>query len=230
MANESATAEAFVKELLAQCDPIRKVSLFVVFDNACTDGTIDTLRKSQQDDKRIKIVWAPANRCVVDAYVRGYREAIKAGCDWILEIDAGFSHQPSDLPKFFDVLSTGHYDCLFGSRFCKGGRLSEGTLKRHVISKGGTILSNLLLGTKLRDMTSGCQLFSRKALQHILNEGIKSRGHFFQTEVKAYCKNMNFIEVPIHYKNPSSNINKMVLNDAFWNLLTLFKKRLSGRL
>ena len=114
----------------------------------------------EQAEPRLRVVWAPENQCVVDAYVRGYREALIAGVDWILEIDAGFSHQPQDIPQFFDTMLQG-YDCVFGSRFMPGGRFSGGSLKRYLISRGGSVLANLVLGTKETDMTSGFELFSR---------------------------------------------------------------------
>ncbi len=169
------------------------------------------------------------NRCVVDAYVRGYREALAAGCDWILEIDAGFSHDPEDIPAFLEWMSRG-YDCVFGSRFMEGGCISEGSLKRYLVSKGGTILTNLLIGTRLRDMTSGFELFSRSALEMVLARGIQSRAHFFQTEIKVLCRNLRIVEVPIHYRMPSPRLRGSAIGESFRQLWRLFKLRLSGGL
>jgi dolichol-phosphate mannosyltransferase len=230
MANEQDTAEQFTREILLQCKHFKKVTFFVILDNSCTDNTIQIETRLAQEDERIKVIWAPENKCVVHAYIRGYKEALKANCDWILEIDAGYSHQPSDLTKFFEKVSSGIYDCIFGSRFHEQGSLTGVSPRRYFISKGGTTLSNFLLGTTLTDMTSGFQLFKRDALQKILQKGIKSGGHFFQTEMKAYCRNMRLAEVPIHYKSPSSAVNKKVLFDAFYHLVRLFKMRLSGTL
>ncbi|HKC63017.1 MAG TPA: glycosyltransferase, partial [Pyrinomonadaceae bacterium] len=175
------------------------------------------------------VVWSPENMSVVDAYVRGYREAIGAGCDWILEMDAGFSHQPSDIPQFFDHMLEG-YDCVFGSRFCKGGAVTESSAKREIISRGGTLLANLLLGTKLKDMTSGFEMFTRSALSEILKKGIRSRGPFFQTEIKAYCRRLSIIEVPIQYRVASHPISNTAIKDSFSNLWRLFRLRLQGQL
>jgi dolichol-phosphate mannosyltransferase len=122
------------------------------------------------------------------------------------------------------------YDCVFGSRFCPGGRISESSFKRRIISRGGTLLANLLLGTRLKDMTSGFELFSRGALQHVLERGVHSRGHFFQTEIKAHCHAFRLAEVPIHYRAASASVNNNVLKDAFKNLWRLFRARLSGEL
>jgi dolichol-phosphate mannosyltransferase len=226
MANERDTAERFVREVLAACQPFRFKSLtfFAVLDRVSRDGTLDLLRELEATLPQLRVVWAPENRCVVDAYLRGYREALDAGCDWVLEIDAGYSHQPSDIPRFFEKMSEGH-DCVFGSRFCRGGRITESSLKREVISRGGTLLTNLLLGTRLTDMTSGFELFSRAALEEVLRKGINSRGHFFQTEIKAHCQHLRSTEVPIHYRAASDSVNNNVLKDAFVNLWRLFRAR-----
>lgn len=229
MANERSTAVEFVNAVLEQCKDFKSVTFFVVFDNACKDGTFDLLRESENKPAELQVIWAPENRCVADAYMRGYRQALDAGCDWILEIDAGFSHQPSQIPQFFDKMAQG-YDCVFGSRFCKGGEFSEAPLTRYFLSRTGSILSNILLGTKLKDMTSGFEMFTNAALREVLDKGVRSRGHFFQTEIKAYCRNLRTVEVPIHYRAPSKNVNAAVIIDALRNLFRLFGKRLAGTL
>jgi dolichol-phosphate mannosyltransferase len=116
IANERSTAVEFVNSVLQQCKNLKSVKLFVIFDNACKDGTFDLLKDLQDKPPELQVIWAPGNRCIVDAYMRGYRQALDAGCDWILEIDAGFSHQPSDIPQFFDKMAQG-YDCVFGNRW-----------------------------------------------------------------------------------------------------------------
>ena len=226
MANERETAVRFVREVLGQCAPygFASVTFFAVLDRVSRDGTLDLLRELEAESREVRVVWAPENRSVVDAYLRGYREALEAGCDWILEIDAGYSHQPADIPQFFDKMREGH-DAVFGSRFCAGGRISESSFKRRVISRGGTVLTNLLLGTRLKDMTSGFELFSRAALEEVLAKGVHSRGHFFQTEIKAHCHGLRIAEVPIHYRAASNSVNNSVLKDAFNNLWRLYRAR-----
>jgi len=229
MANERLTALDFINEVLKQCRDFKSVKFFAVFDNACKDGTCDMLKELPDRPAELIVVWSPENTCVVDAYLRGYRQALAAGCDWILEIDAGFSHQPSQLPQFFEKMSEG-LDCVFGSRFCKGGKFTDAPLSRRFISRAGTKVANILLGTKLKDMTSGFELFTKQSLEMVLDRGIRSRGHFFQTEIKAYCKRLKIVEVPIHYRSPSRGVNFAILADALVNLFRLFKERLKGRL
>jgi len=231
LGNERGTAARFVEEVLETCAPFgfESVTFYAVLDRVSRDGTLELLRDLEKSRAGLRVVWAPENRSVVDAYVRGYREALGAGCDWVLEIDAGYSHQPSDIPRFFAKMLEG-YDCVFGSRFCPGGRITDSSFKRRVISRGGTLLANLLLGTKLYDMTSGFELFSRPALQYVLERGVHSRGHFFQTEIKAHCHAFRVGEVPIHYRAASASVNNTVLKDAFKNLWRLCRARLSCEL
>jgi dolichol-phosphate mannosyltransferase len=229
MANEIATAVDFVEELLAEASHFREAIFFAVLDNVSSDGTLDRLRGLERTEPRLRVVWAPENRSVVDAYTRGYREALATGFEWILEVDAGFSHKPSDLRNFLPHLNERN-DCVFGSRFCPGGRISDNSFKRYLLSRGGTILSNLLLGTRLSDMTSGYQMFQRSALKAVMERGIDSRGPFFQTEIKAYCHRMRIVEVPIHYRSASHNITGPTIGDAFRGLAALFRRRIAGTL
>ena len=228
MANERDTAQLFVREVLAECHKFRfrSVRFFVILDNASTDGTFDIILALSEELPEVSLVFAPENRCVVDAYVRGYGEALEAACDWILEIDAGYSHQPSDIQQFFETMMQG-YDCVFGSRFCGNGRFADSPKTRYLISRCGTILTNLLLGTELHDMTSGFELFTRETLREILGKGIISRGPFFQTEIRVYAHEFRIAEVPIHYRVTSKHINARVLFDAFSNLWRLLRLRIS---
>jgi dolichol-phosphate mannosyltransferase len=231
MANEQESATRFVTEVLDQCAPFKfkSVTFFAILDRVCRDNTRELMEQLSAERPQLKVVWSPENRCVVDAYVRGYREALSAGADWILEIDAGFSHQPSDIPQFFEKMSEG-YDCVFGSRFCKGGHITDSSMSRELISRGGTLLTNFLLDTQLKDMTSGFELFSRSALNRILDKGIYSRGHFFQTEIKIHCCGLKITEVPIRYQAASKSVDKKVLKDSFDNLWRLYRLRRQGQL
>lgn len=228
MANEGQDGVRFVEAALEQSARCRKTTFFAVLDKVTTDNSVELLREYARIEPRLEVVWAPENRNVVDAYVRGYREAVAAGCDWILEIDAGFSHRPEQIPTFLRVMEDG-YDCVFGSRFAPGGSM-ERSLKRYLVSRGGTLLANLLLGTRLSDMTSGYELFSHSALSAVLEIGIQSRAHFFQTEIRTYCRNLRFAEVPIHYKSPSPRLGSSSIKDAFHQLWRLTKLRWAGKL
>jgi dolichol-phosphate mannosyltransferase len=229
MANEGEDAVKFTRAVLEQCEGFASVTFFAVFDRANLDGSLGLMRHLAQGEPRLNVVWAPENRCAVDAYIRGYHEALMAGSDWVLEIDAGFSHRPEDIPQFFREMEKG-MDCVFASRFMPGGSIQNSSWKRSLVSWGGTKLATLLLGTRQTDMTSGFELFSAKALRMVLNRGIRSRAHFFQTEIKVYCRNLRFVEVPIQYSTASPRLGSSALVDALTQLWRLFGLRLQGQL
>ena len=227
MANEEDAAVAFVGEVLDHCASFREVRMFVVLDRACRDATRDLLTTMSDTEPRLSVIWAPENRCVVDAYVRGYREALAGGHDWILEIDAGYSHRPAEIARFVEQIETGSWDCVFGSRFCPGGAIVSSSMRRRALSWSGTQLSNALLRTRLRDMTSGFQLFRREALTEILDGGIRSKGHFFQTEMKFRARGLRIVEVPITYSAASPSVRLASMTDALSGLWRLFLERSS---
>src|ERR1035441_7329960 len=107
MTNEGDQATAFCQDVLKNCSGFQKVTFFAVFDRATKDESLERMRELERSEPRLRVVWAPEDRCVVDAYLRGFKEALADGSDWILEIDAGFSHQPGDIPRFFDAMEQG---------------------------------------------------------------------------------------------------------------------------
>ena len=226
VANEQATLAAFVGEVLAVCDgfAFADVKLFLIVDNASTDNTLDLARELAATTPAVCCVWAPDNRSVADAYRRGYREAIQAPCDWILEIDAGFSHRPEDIPPFFKHMAAGK-DCVFSSRFARGAHFPKSALFRYLVSRGGTALVNRMLGTTLTDMTGGFECFTRRALQDILATGIHSAGPFFQTEIRYHARHSNYAEVPIRYAAPSHTIRTTAIGEALRGVWRLYKGR-----
>jgi dolichol-phosphate mannosyltransferase len=230
MANEVHTAEQFVTDLLQEARGFREVRVFIVVDNVSRDGTLEILRAYAQREPRVRLIWAPENRNIVDAYLRGYEQALATGFEWVLEIDGGYSHQPTDLARFVAKMECGEWDAIFGSRFCRGGQIEDSSVFRKMISWAGTWMSNALLGTRLHDMTSGFQMFRRDALIAVLNRGIKARAHFFQTEMKVRCRNMRICEVPITYRSASPNVNLASIIDALSRLCSLSLERVRGTL
>jgi dolichol-phosphate mannosyltransferase len=224
MANERATAEAFIRDVLAQCRRFffRKIAFYAVIDLASRDDTYALLISLRGTIRELRVIFAPENRTVVDAYLKGYRAALDGGADWVLEIDAGFSHRPEDIPVFFETMAQG-YDCVFATRFSHNGQFAKKGLWRWAVSYFGTLITNALLGTRLHDMTSGFELFTRDALTWILQQGIRSRGPFFQTEIKAFAHQLRITEVPITYIPTNPRLMKGALQDALIQLFRLYK-------
>jgi dolichol-phosphate mannosyltransferase len=217
LANEEHTVDEFLTRTLAQLGTSDLV--FCILDRASRDGTRGRVEARGREDQRVRLVWAPENRGVVDAYFRGYREALKAGCQWILEMDGGLSHLPEQIPRFVQAMESG-VDFAPGCRFTKGGSYS-GRWSRYVLSKGGTLLTNFLIGTRMKDMTSGFECFARRALEFVVQTGVQSRGHFFQTEIRALLADWSWREVPIDYSCPSKSVSGGQVTESLrilWNM------------
>ncbi|MBN1403445.1 MAG: glycosyltransferase family 2 protein [Opitutales bacterium] len=222
LANEELTIDELLRRVCAQIGPDDRV--FCVLDNMCKDNTKLMIQGFLENvDNRVSLVWAPENRCVVDAYFRGYREAYDAGCAWILEMDGGLSHLPEEIPQFVMGMEEG-YDYVGGSRYLKGGT-HDSPLSRRIISRGGTALTRLLLRVRLTDMTSGFECFSRTAMELVLKNGVRSRANFFQTEIRYMMSHLHWKEVPIRYTNDKPTIGRSSLRESFRILFQLLKER-----
>lgn len=193
--------------------------LLCVLDNVSRDGTRSIIEEIASDDPRVELVWAPENRCVVDAYVRGYREALARDAGWILEMDGGFSHLPDEIPRLLEAMASGA-EFVGGSRFCAGGA-HAGSVVRRFVSRSGTVLTNLWAGTRMTDMTSGFECFTAAALNDVLATGLNSRFHFFQTEIRARMHARKWREVPITYFNDKPGIGTAPIKDGLKNLYAL---------
>lgn len=229
LANESKTLGKFYKEIIyniAQFEDKLQIKIFFIVDNASKDNTRGIVESLQQQDRRVQLVWAPQNKSVVDAYLIGFKTAIMDNADYILEMDGGFTHLPSEIPLFINKLLEG-YDCVFGSRFLESAKMNT-SLKRLFFSKGGTLISNILLGTNFTDTTSGFEAFRTAILKHIISKKLVSTGHFFQTEIRFRARNFNYIEVPINYTNPCNRIPVKYILNAFGGLLVCVSERVRG--
>jgi dolichol-phosphate mannosyltransferase len=228
MANEENDFAPFVHEIFNAFEEIKSGKIYFVVDNVSKDRTHELCQKLSLEDSRFVTVFAPENRNVVDAYIRGYKEALKKNHDFIIEMDGGLSHLPIQLPYFLKKLSEG-YECVFGSRFIKGGSMGDSPPKRKILSKGGTLLSNLLLGTKLHDMTSGYQGFTKEVAEKFTSYHLKSVAHFYQTELRYLLRKRKWIEIPISYSAPSPRVSEKAIKNSLSVLLYYFWRRITFR-
>ena len=228
MANEEQEFREFIDVLTNVLDRIQSGRVYLVVDSVSVDLTYDLCRELSGVDNRFEVVWAEDDRNVVDAYINGYREAARNGHEVIIEMDAGLSHDPRALPMFLRILNEGN-ECAFGSRFINGGSIYNSNRSRTFLSKFGTHLSNILLGTKLFDMTSGYQGFHLNVVKEFIDYPLRSTGHFYQTELRYLLRYKRFAEIPIHYRVPSPSISSSSIRNSLGTLLYYFWKRITGR-
>jgi dolichol-phosphate mannosyltransferase len=228
MANEEPDFKPFIQQLTATMNQLEGGTVYFIVDNASKDRTRELCEHLSAEDPRFRCVWAPENRNVVDAYLRGFQEALKSDHEIIIEMDAGLAHDPRTLSAFLRSLHEGN-DCAFGSRYINGGSMVDSPWQRRLLSKGGSILAKILLGVRFADMTSGYQAFRREVLVRLMATKLLSKAHFYQTEVRYLLRKERAIEVPIHYRAPSPRVSRNAIRNSFSVLAIYTLLRLIGR-
>jgi dolichol-phosphate mannosyltransferase len=231
--NERANLEAFVEATLGT---LPRAHLLIVDDNS-PDGTGSLANEIAARDARVHVLHRPSKLGLGTAYVAAFQLGLQDGYRYLFEMDADLSHDPKYLPSFFRELERGA-DIVIGSRNIPGGGVEGWGLGRHLLSKGGSLYSRLILGVGVRDLTSGYKAFTRDALLAIFGEKVDSNGYSFQIEMtyRALRRGLKVVEVPIVFVDrrvgESKMDRKIVLEavGAAWKLrlqelLELRKKR-----
>lgn len=220
VANEEATMGQILDEILSL--PYDNLYIYPVIDSYSRDRTEEIIRERGKRSEKVKCIFHDKSDGVVSCYLEGFKRALADGAERIIEMDGGGSHLPSEIPGFLEMLDKG-YDCVWGSRFMEGGSMREQPLYRRFLSQGGTILANLVLGTRLKDMTSGFEAFQRRILESMNLDAFLSKGHMYQTEMRYYCRNEHTLEVPIHYVGTASSLKTSSVIEALRLLFQLKK-------
>tara|TARA_Y100000389_G_scaffold189367_1_gene213012 strand:- start:865 stop:1581 length:717 start_codon:yes stop_codon:yes gene_type:complete len=220
MANEEKYAKNLILELLTYRKFFKKFKIFIIIDKVSRDNTYKIVKDLEKKNTSLKVIWAPQNRSVVDAYMQGYKSCLKTNYKWILEIDSGGTHTPKDLKKFLKYMNDDH-DCIFGSRFCLNGKMLNSNFTRYFFSKFGSLLTKFFFPMKISDTTSGYQMFQKKILQKIIKKGLLSKDRFFQTEIKIYTRNKKIKEVPIQYICTSHSLSFFSIIESVYLLILI---------
>ena len=217
VANEGDTMGEVLDRILGL--PYNDLSIYPVVDDYSTDNTAEVIR-SYEHTGRVKCIYFKESTGVISCYLEGFRRALEDGAEQVIEMDGGGSHKPEEIGQFIEKLSEG-YDCVWGSRFVTGGGIENLPLYRRILSGGGTFLANLVLHTTLKDMTSGFEAFKAEVLRGMNLDAFLSTGHMYQTEMRYYCRDLNTIEVPIHYTGSTSSLKLKSVTEALRILFML---------
>jgi dolichol-phosphate mannosyltransferase len=213
--------EETIADTLARILKLEMEELFVipVIDNYSQDKTREIIEDfEKKNPEKIKLLYNKEKTGAIPAYFYGFKYALRNGARYIVEMDAGNSHMPEQIPLFVEKLEEG-YDCVFGSRFVDGGKFINHPYYRIFLSWFGTKVANFYLGTNLKDATSGFEAFQAEVLDQLNFDAFLSTGHFYQTEMRYYCKEFNATEVPIHYRGSKSRFSFNSLVNAIRELL-----------
>jgi dolichol-phosphate mannosyltransferase len=162
---------------------------------------------------------------LASAYVAGFRRALAEGAEYVLEMDADFSHDPADLPRLLDAARAGA-DVVLGSRYVEGGGVEGMPLHRRLLSRGGSAYARAVLGCPLRDLTGGFKCFRADALRAIDLDAIAATGFAFQVEAtyRAVRAGLLVEEVPIVFHERRAGHSKLsagIAAEALWRIPAL---------
>ena len=182
--------------------------LFV--DDGSPDGTGAILDQMKAEDRRIDVLHRAGKLGLGTAYIAGFKRGLGAGYDFLIEMDADFSHDPRYLPEMLRRAKDGA-DLVVGSRYVEGGGTVNWGIARQIISKGGGLYARTVLGVPIRDLTAGFLCWSRHVLEAIDLDSIKSEGYGFQIEMKyrAVQRGFRVEEMPIVFEDRRVGQSKM---------------------
>jgi dolichol-phosphate mannosyltransferase len=216
----------------------------LVIDDGSPDGTADIVRSLQP--KLGNTVFLEERRGKLGlgtAYIYGFKWAIARGYEYIFEMDADFSHNPSDLPRLYHACKNEGADLAIGSRYVKGGGVKNWPGDRIALSKGGSLYTRMILWMPVNDPTAGFVCYKRDVLETIDLDEIHFVGYAFQIEMKFATWKLGFKikEVPILFEDRKFGESKMskgivkegilgVLKLRWYSMFTNYRRRVKSKL
>ena len=221
--NERENLPKLVELLFAQNADLE----ILVVDDSSPDGTGAWVTETALHEPRLHLLSRPGKNGLGRAYVAGFQWAIDHGYDFIVQMDADFSHNPADVPKLLDGIRTSGVDLAIGSRYAGGIRVINWPLKRLILSVGASYYVKWITGLTVWDPTGGFKCWRRTTLEAIDLPTVLSNGYGFQVEMthRAWSKGLKVCEVPIIFadrvEGTSKMSNKIIVEALFmvWGLL-----------
>lgn len=229
--NEKENIEAIIKAVFS----LQNHYHVLIIDDGSPDGTasiVKDLQKTYTDN--LFIEERKGKLGLGTAYIHGFKWALQKGYDYIFEMDADFSHNPSDLDRLFEACTSGGADVAVGSRYVKGGGTENWPLDRLIYSKGGSAYTRIITGMPVKDPTAGFVCYKAKVLDAMQLDNIKFIGYAFQIEMKFAAWRLGFIikEVPIIFidrKIGVSKMNKGIIKEAVLGVINMQWQYITGK-
>lgn len=205
----------------------------LVVDDASPDGTGDFVCSTQVCEPRVHLLRRARKLGLGSAYVAGFRFALSGPYTHIFEMDADFSHDPRDIPRFLEAIEDA--DLVLGSRYVQGITVVDWPLSRLLLSCAGNLYARAITGMPIRDATGGFKCFRRNVLEALDLGRVSSEGYSFQIEInfKVWKKGFRIVEIPILFRDRTRGRSKMSLKinrEAVWTVWKLKCLSLLGRI
>jgi dolichol-phosphate mannosyltransferase len=205
--NEAGNLSELVERLLTALRA-HDARLLIVDDDS-PDGTGELAERLAAIHPEVCVLHRERKEGIGAAYLHGFRSALAAGASRLVQMDADLSHRPEDVPRLLEAARTA--DLAIGSRYVAGGSTPDWSLRRRLISRGGSAYARTILGLGVRDLTGGFKCWTRPAIEAVEFDRVLGRGYVFQIEMtyRALRAGMRVEEVPIEFRDRASGESKM---------------------
>lgn len=200
----------------------------LIVDDSSSDGTAAIAKEliAKKFSGKLFIEERAGKLGLGTAYIHGFRWGLKKEYEFIFEMDADFSHNPTDLMQLLNACKQEGADVAIGSRYVKGVTVVNWPITRVLISYFASVYVRRMTGMPVRDATAGFKCYRRKVLEAIDLSKIKFIGYAFQIEMKfvAWKKGFNLMEVPIIFidrKEGQSKMSSGIFSEAFFGVIEM---------
>ena len=214
--NERENIEKLIGSVLCQ-DPRLDV---LVVDDGSPDGTGTIVDELAAADPRVHALHRARKMGLGTAYLAGFKWALEREYDYVLEMDADFSHDPAHLPQFLEAIQNA--DLVLGSRYNRGKvTVVNWPMTRLLLSYFANGYARHVTGVPLDDLTGGFKCFRRRVLEAIPLDEVRSNGYAFQIEMnfRTWKKGFRIVEIPIVFVDRTegeSKMSKKIVREAVW--------------
>ncbi len=225
--NEKENIEKIISAVLKICTS----SDVLVIDDNSQDGTGSIVKSFQKRTDRVYLFEREKKLGLGTAYLKGFKFGIKKRYDYLFEMDADFSHDPEDLPRFLEEIQKA--DLVIGSRYKNGVSVVNWPITRLLLSYFANVYARIVTGVPVKDLTAGFKCFRREVIESIDLDSIHSDGYGFQIEMNywTFRKGYRIKEIPVIFidrRSGESKMSKRIIWEAFWLVIRLRFLRIFG--
>jgi dolichol-phosphate mannosyltransferase len=219
-----------IENLIQELQKLKLNLLISVIDDSSPDGTAEIVEKLQEKYGNIILSIRPQKLGLGTAIITAFRSilSLKEQTDYIITMDADYSHNPQDIPRLIDVARSG-YDLVIGSRYCEDGRIVGWHRMRWLISRVANLIASAIVGTRIRDCTSGLRCYSKRYVKSVL-PNLHSQTYEIQIETvkQAWLQGFRVREVPITFENRKRGKSKLTRTEVQCFLSYVIRSKIEG--
>jgi len=200
-----------IESLIRKIQELKLNLSIIVVDDSSPDGTAEIVKKLREEYDNILLFVRPAKFGLGTAITTGFRLilSLKNQPDYIVTMDADYSHNPRDIPELLGEAKRG-YDLVIGSRYCQGGKIMGWNRVRWLISRIANLIASMTIGMRMYDCTSGLRCYSKRYVKSVLND-LHSQTYEIQIETvrQAWLQGFRVKEIPITFVNRERGKSKL---------------------